>query len=87
MPQILVECTPSNCGYLILSGTMVVGSGLFNVSFLGDEGARVLIWFDITARIVSNFTVYCLIFSSESCLLPLIYCLLDSIVACMMMNC
>ena len=43
MPPILVEFPPSNGGYLLLSGTAFVGSGVVDVSFWAGEYFELLV--------------------------------------------
>ena len=66
MPQILVEFPPSNGGALLLSGTTVVGSGGFNVSFWAGDNFELLLWSIIDVMVAVKTLSYSVIFFSFS---------------------
>ena len=90
MPPIFVDRPPSNGGALMLSGITVVGYGYFGESLCVGDDFRVLILSVIyvkdDVRIALKSSMSFIIFSSESCFLAFISCLLDSIAACMVMK-
>ena len=52
MPPTLVECPPSDGGYLLLAGTMAVGSGGVDLSCWVGENDIVLILFESTIFLI-----------------------------------
>ena len=68
LSPMIVECTPSNGGYLLLDGTIVVGSVGFGEFFWVGEDLKVLIWSVINviddASIALKYSLKFTIFSS-----------------------